>query len=143
MAYSFLSNSPAASSENVEKVTNPGLKRVYRAYNAEGHSICDVLAKYDEEASSITALIDPDKPWKKYSATNLTFKEMQQCMMKEGVRCLEQESMKVIRDRLKQQLENELWEEEQRFENPHSHYLDMSPAYYQEKMKLLEEGSCS
>ncbi|MBR6257601.1 MAG: nicotinate phosphoribosyltransferase [Lachnospiraceae bacterium] len=130
-------------SENVEKVTNPGLKRVYRAYNAEGHSICDVLAKYDEEASSITALIDPDKPWKKYSATNLTFKEMQQCMMKEGVRCLEQESMKVIRDRLKQQLENELWEEEQRFENPHSHYLDMSPAYYQEKMKLLEEGSCS
>lgn len=130
-------------SENIEKVTNPGLKRVYRVYNIEGHSICDVLAKHDEEASEIEALIDPDKPWKKYPVDNYIFKEMQKCMMKEGKRCMEAETMTVIRNRLKKQLENELWEEEQRFENPHVHYLDMSPAYYNEKMKLLEEGSCS
>jgi len=27
--------------------------------------------------------------------------------------------------------------EEQRFENPHRHYLDMSPSYYQLKLDLL------
>ena len=31
-------------------------------------------------------------------------------------------------------------EEEQRFENPHEHYLDMSPAYYEMKMDMLHES---
>ena len=35
------------------------------------------------------------------------------------------------------QLYSEIWAEEQRFENPHKHYLDMSPAYYEGKMELL------
>ena len=30
--------------------------------------------------------------------------------------------------------------EEQRFENPHEHYLDMSPAYYEMKMDMLHES---
>ena len=36
-----------------------------------------------------------------------------------------------IRQYVQQQLQNEIWTEEQRFENPHQHYLDMSVAYYQ------------
>jgi len=44
-----------------------------------------------------------------------------------------------IRDYVKQQFDREIWEEEQRFEFPHKHYLDMSPAYYQMKMDLLHE----
>ena len=42
-----------------------------------------------------------------------------------------------IRERLRNQLDSEVWEEEQRFENPHWHYLDMTPEYYRMKMKLL------
>ena len=38
-----------------------------------------------------------------------------------------------------EQLDNQIWEEEQRFENPHNHYLDMSPAYYDMKMSLLHK----
>ena len=38
---------------------------------------------------------------------------------------------------MKSQLANEIWDEEQRFENPHKHYLDMSPGYYKMKMDLL------
>ena len=41
---------------------------------------------------------------------------------------------------VKKQLQEEIWEEEQRFENPHKHYLDMSPAYYAMKMQMLEDG---
>ena len=39
---------------------------------------------------------------------------------------------------VKEQLSNEIWEEEQRFENPHRHYLDMTQKYYKMKTDLLE-----
>lgn len=32
-------------SENTEKITNPGLKKVYRIYDKEGNAIADLLAK--------------------------------------------------------------------------------------------------
>jgi nicotinate phosphoribosyltransferase len=44
-----------------------------------------------------------------------------------------------IRNNVKRQLDEEIWQEEQRFENPHRHYLDMTPAYYELKMELLSK----
>lgn len=41
---------------------------------------------------------------------------------------------------MKEQIQNEIWEEEQRFENPHKHYLDMSPEYYETKMNMLYDN---
>lgn len=40
---------------------------------------------------------------------------------------------------MKLQLEKEIWPEEQRFENPHKHYIDMTPEYYEMKMSLLHD----
>lgn len=45
--------------------------------------------------------------------------------------------MQEIADYVKKQFDNEIWIEEQRFENPHIHYLDMTPAYYEMKRDLL------
>ena len=50
------------------------------------------------------------------------------------------ESLDDIRAYVERQLSDEVWEEEQRFENPHGHYLDMSPAYYELKMNMLDES---
>ena len=50
-------------------------------------------------------------------------------------------SLQEIADYVRDQLSNEIWEEEQRFENPHIHYLNMSPDYYEMKMDLLKEVS--
>ena len=41
----------------------------------------------------------------------------------------------------KKQMKEEMWLEEQRFENPHVHYLDMTPDYYEMKMQLLNDLS--
>ncbi len=41
---------------------------------------------------------------------------------------------------VRKQLEEEIWEEEQRFENPHIHFMDMTPELYEEKMNLLYES---
>lgn len=45
-----------------------------------------------------------------------------------------------IADYVKRQLTEEIWEEEQRFENPHTHYLDMTPAMYEVKMSMLNDS---
>ena len=50
-----------------------------------------------------------------------------------------EKSLQEIADFVKKQLSEEIWEEEQRFENPHKHYLDMTPEYYEMKIGLLQE----
>ena len=126
-------------SENVEKVTNPGFKQVFRAYGPDGHSIADVLARQGERPETLEWLVDPEKPWKKISTEGMTFRLLQKKVMEGGRRTEAPEPISAVRERLQKQLKTEVWEEEQRFENPHRHYLDMTPAYYREKMKLLEE----
>lgn len=68
---------------------------------------------------------------------NFTIKPLQQQVIKDGKRVMETESLDTLRDYVKQQLEQEIWESELRFDNPHVHYLDMSPEYYEMKMDLL------
>ncbi len=126
-------------SENIEKVTNPGLKRIYRLYDDKHHSIADVIALRDETPETIEYMIDPEKPWKKYPTAGMEFVELQQLVMQGGRRLMPVEDIKVIRQRVKDQMDNEVWVEEQRFRNPHKHYMDMTPAYYDEKMRLLQE----
>ncbi|MDY6317014.1 MAG: nicotinate phosphoribosyltransferase, partial [Oribacterium sp.] len=58
----------------------------------------------------------------------------------DGKRVLPKKTLKETRAFVQDQLKNEIWEEEQRFENPHIHYLDMSPDYYDMKMSLLEHS---
>ena len=61
-------------------------------------------------------------------------------MLKNGKRTKPSPSLESIRNFVKIQLVNEIWPEEQRFANPHIHYLDMSPTYYKMKMTLLEDA---
>lgn len=129
-------------SENVEKITNPGLKDVYRIYDEAGHSVADLIAKAGEtvDMSAPYRYADPIKPWKNRYFTNCTAVKLQHQVMKDGVRTMEEESLSDIRAYVERQLSGEVWEEEQRFENPHIHYLDMSPAYYEMKMNMLHES---
>ena len=127
-------------SENIEKITNPGIKRVYRVYNNNGQAIADLITNEDEDIdqSKPYRYISPAKPWQERYFKNCRFKELKKQIISNGKRISEKRSLKEIRDFVKYQLENEIWEEEQRFENPHTHYLDMSPDYYNMKMNLLQ-----
>ena len=129
-------------SENVEKITNPGLKDVYRIYDEAGHSVADLITKAGEtvDMSAPYRYADPVKPWKNRSFENCTAKKLQHQVVKAGKRIVEPESLEEIRAYVEKQLNTEVWEEEQRFENPHEHYLDMSPAYYEMKMDMLHES---
>lgn len=126
-------------SESVTKITNPGLKNVYRVYSAEGKAIAELLTLPGEKPSTNSpyCYIDPEKPWKELYFENCTFKNMQELVIKDGKQIVKPPTLKEIRAYVQNQLTHEIWEEEQRFENPHSHYLDMSPEYYHMKMDLL------
>ena len=128
-------------SENVEKITNPGLKDVYRVYDEDGHAVADLLAVCGEpvDMSKPFRYVDPVKPWKNRSFEHVTCKNLRKLYVRQGKRTESLPKLSKIRDYVKQQLDHEIWEEEQRFENPHKHYLDMTPAYYELKMDLLSK----
>ena len=127
-------------SDTIEKTTNPGLKDVYRIYNSQGIAVAELLTIAGEEVdlSKPYPYVDSLRPWKKRTLDHCTAKKMQQQVIQNGKRCFETEELATIAQRVKDQLQNEIWQEEQRFENPHGHYLDMSPAYYEMKMNLLD-----
>ena len=128
-------------SENVEKITNPGLKKVYRIYDENKKAIADLIAGADEvvDLSQPYRYVDPVKPWKNRYFENCTAVELQQLVVKNGKRVMDRVSIDEIKKYVQDQLTDNIWEEEQRFENPHNHYLDMSPAYYDMKMSLLHK----
>lgn len=126
-------------SENIEKITNPGLKKLYRVYDENNKAIADIIAKYDEELKDLSEVnyIDPQKPWKRRSFKDCRFVNLQKQVFKDGRFTGKKQSVQEIAEYVKKQLDNEIWIEEQRFENPHIHYLDMTPAYYDMKRELL------
>ena len=129
-------------SENVEKITNPGLKKVYRIYDTYGSAVADLIAKADEtvDLSKPFRYVDPKKPWKNRYFEGFTAKELQVPVILNGQVVYERKNVKDIADYVRQQLDKEIWVEEQRFENPHIHYMDMTPDYYEMKMELLNDS---
>jgi nicotinate phosphoribosyltransferase len=125
----------------VEKITNPGLKKVYRIYDRTGKAKADLIAKNDEEIDmgDDFRFIDPSMPWKRLKFTNCTAKPLQVKIFENGKLIYDLPTLNEIREYVKNQLDNEIWEEEQRFVNPHVHYMDMTPQYYNMKMELLNK----
>ena len=132
-------------SENVEKITNPGLKDIYRIYDGNGHAVADMIALFGEEVdlSKPFRYVDPVKPWKNRYFENFTAKKLSRLYVKDGKRVETLPALNEIRDYVREQLSKEIWQEEQRFENPHRHYLDMTPDYYDMKMSLLHKTRSS
>ncbi len=129
-------------SGNVEKITNPGLKKVYRVYDANGKARADLIAKAEEEVdlSDKFRFVDPEMPWKNQYFSGCTAKPLQVKIFENGKRVYEKPALTEIRDYVARQLAEEIWEEEQRFVNPHRHYMDMTPDYYDMKMSLLHDS---
>lgn len=128
-------------SETVEKITDPGRKDVYRIYDDKGHAIADYITIHGEtfDTSNPVRYVNPQKPWKNRFYEDFTMVNLQKQVIKDGKRVDTPRSLSEIRQFVSDQLENEIWKEEQRFENPHPHYMDYSPNFYEQKMELLKD----
>ena len=129
-------------SETLEKITNPGRKELYRIYNPQGKAVSDLIAKEGEtvDVEHKFRYVDPNEPWRLRHFEGCTAKKLLVPIYRNGKLVYNPPALKDIRAFVQYQLKNEIWQEEQRFENPHVHFVDMTPAYYEEKMNLLSKS---
>lgn len=126
-------------SENIEKITNPGLKKVYRVYK-DGMVVADLLADETEKLSEVEQrYINTKLPWNDYYYNGCSFRPLQTQYISNGQLIKKLPTLTEIRNYVKYQLENEIRDEELRFENPDEHPLHFTPLMYATKMNLLHE----
>ena len=128
-------------SENVEKITNPHFKKVYRLIsNDTNKAIADLITVYDEKTpEGPIEIFDPEVTWKRQMVDNYHVQELLVQVVKDGEVIYETPSMKDIQEYCKSQVK-ELWDEVKRFENPHNYYVDLSQKLWDIKDDLLKKG---
>ena len=131
-------------SENVEKVTNPGNKKILRIYDkASGKIKADLITLEDEvftEDQPLT-LFDPLATWKRtrLEAGTYTIRELLVPIFKNGQCVYESPSVMDIQAYCTQEKAT-LWDESKRLINPQEVYVDLSRKLYDLKNRLLDDA---
>lgn len=130
-------------SENVEKITNPAFKQVWRLYDRDsGKALADVITLHDEVINDNEPyeIFDPEYTWKRKTVTNFRARKLMVKIFDRGRCVYESPDLRTIRDYCREQVDT-LWEEVKRFENPHRYYVDLSQKLWDIRAKLLHEYS--
>ncbi|MBX7406729.1 nicotinate phosphoribosyltransferase [Clostridium chauvoei] len=130
-------------SENPEKVSNPGHKKVYRFFDKYSNkALCDVITLANEtiEENKPYTIFHPVHIWKKKKLTNFYIKELQVPVFINGELVYESPNLKTIRERCLREVDT-LWGEIKRFENPHTYYVDLSSDLWNLKDELIKKLS--
>ena len=126
-------------SENVEKITIPHFKKIYRLYNRDnGKAIADYMTVYDEvvDENEPLMLFDPYATWKTKNVCNFEARELLVPVFLNGKRVYESPALKDIQTYCKQQVDT-LWDEIKRFDNPQTYYVDLSQKLWDIQQELL------
>lgn len=130
-------------SENVEKITNPGYKKVYRIIEKETNkAIADIIAFHDEvinEQDDLT-IYHQSNIWKNKKLYGGTYEllPLQTLVFDEGQCVYPHYTLDEIREYSQKQKEL-LWDELFRLEYPHMYYVDLTKKLLDYKLKMLEE----
>lgn len=125
-------------SENIEKITNPGFKKLYRFYdNKTQKALADYIALADEVIPTDTITIfDPAATWKKKTLTDYTIRELQVPIFVQGTCVYELPDLSSVTAYSKMEMET-IWDEVKRLHYPHKYYVDLSEKLYNLKLDLL------
>lgn len=130
-------------SENSEKITNPGNKKILRIYDREtgkirADLICLVEEEYDETKDLV--IFSPVETWKKtkIKGGSYTIRELLVPVFLNGNCVYTSPSVMKIRDYCSREKDT-LWEETRRLANPHEVYVDLSDELFRIKSELLEQ----
>ncbi|MDR0854229.1 MAG: nicotinate phosphoribosyltransferase [Clostridiales Family XIII bacterium] len=130
-------------SENVEKITNPGHKNVYRLIDKNsGRAIADVITLADEAEPSGDdyTIFNPSYTWKRKKLSNFTAHGLRKRIFENGVLVYKPPKVDEIRAYCLAQVDT-LWDELLRFENPQEYYVDLSQELWGLRSKLIEQHS--
>ncbi|MDF2502638.1 nicotinate phosphoribosyltransferase [Clostridium sp.] len=126
-------------SENEEKITNPGFKKIYRVFDkSTDKAIADLITLHDEviDENEKLELFNPTYTWKKKKLKNYYVKELMVQIFKNGEPIYESPSVNDIKEFAETE-SNKLWPEVLRLENPHNYYVDLSNKLWDLKQSLL------
>lgn len=129
-------------SENVEKITTPGFKNVYRLYDKKtGKAEADYISLREEEMDDSKPLVifDPLFTWKMKKMDNYKARLMQEKIFENGKLVYEEPSLDEIAKYCKSELDS-MWEEVKRFDTPHNYYVDLSQDLWNLKQNLILEA---
>lgn len=127
-------------SENVEKITTPHFKQVYRLFdNKTGKALGDVLTVHDEQidASLPYVLFHPVYTWKQRIVTDYTVRPLRVQLFKHGKCIYNSPDVEDIRKYCIREVDT-LWDQIKRFENPQTYFVDLSKKLWSCKNELLE-----
>ncbi len=130
-------------SENTEKVTNPGNKKIIRVYEKRRHKIkADLICLENEsfDENDDLTLFSSKEPWKKtvMKAGEYTLRELMIPVFIKGKCVYKSKPVMEIREYCKAELDT-LWSEARRLVNPHNVYVDLSQKLYNIKIQLLKD----
>ena len=128
-------------SENVQKITNPGFKKLYRLYDKDTNkALADVLALADETIPEVDEyeIFDPNAIWKRKTLSNYYVKDLRVQIFDKGKCVYECPTLEEVRQYAHDQIET-LWDETLRLENPQTYYVDLSQKLWELKQDLLSK----
>jgi len=128
-------------SENVEKITTPHFKKIYRIYDRSGMAIADLICVHDEviDESKPLELFDPAATWKRKTVEDFTAKELMVKVIEGGKLIVDLPDLDSIREHCRKELDT-LWDEVKRFSNPHNYYVDLSQKLWDVKDELIKQS---
>ena len=127
-------------SENPAKVTNPGVKRLYRFYDHRtGKALADLIALEDEDFSSGEPLtiFDPENTWKRMMLCDYDVRPLLEPVFEGGRQVYELPTLSEITAYANREMET-FWDEYKRLHSPHRYKVDLSQKLYDLKRSLIE-----
>ena len=128
-------------SENVEKITNPCFKSVFRIFDKDSsRALADIIVLDGETIpeGEEYEIFDPEAVWKRKKIKNFYVRNLREQIF-EGGKCVYKcPSIDEIRDYCTQQLDA-MWDEMKRFENPQTYYVDLSYNLWKLKHDMIED----
>lgn len=128
-------------SNNVEKISTPGKKQVWRITDSkDGKSEGDYLTFDDENPSQLETLhmFDPNHPVISKNIKNFDAQPMLHDIFVEGDLIYDLPDITTIKSYAKHSLNN-LWDEYKRILNPETYPVDLSQKLYDAKMNLIHD----
>lgn len=127
-------------SDNVEKVTNPHFKKIYRIYDKNWKLITDLLCVHDEpKPEGKIILTHPTNPWVKKEIEGYHVRNIRKKMMEDGEIVYDFPSVQQTREMVQKQLYT-LWNEALRLQNPHTYVVNLSEKLQKVKNDLLNSN---
>lgn len=126
-------------SENPAKITNPGVKQLYRFYDRRsGKALADLLALDEEDFSSGEPLeiFDPENTWKRMTLCDYRMRQLLVPVFENGELVYDSPALPEIAAYAKQEMET-FWDEYKRLNRPHRYKVDLSQKLYDLKLQLL------